>query len=185
MIQEKPNSGNKSGLLKNSKPVFLAFAKIRKPHALKGEVSVEMLADFPEHYQRGAEIFIGDDRVPHTIHSIRKTGKTYLVAFENLNTRDAVEHLRNSIIYVRTKTVPALGVNEFYHHELIGMKVVDISERALGIVTEIITTGANDVYVIDQGIPDSVDILIPAIDSVIKKIEIEKGTIVVELPEWL
>lgn len=185
MNQKKPSNEEKSGLLKKSRPVFLAFAKIRKPHALKGELSVEMLADFPEHYHKGAVVYVGSTYDPQTIQSIRKTGKTYLIAFEGLSSRDAVETLRNTIIYVKTDSVPDLAENAFYHHDLIGLVVKDGENQSLGFLSEIITTGANDVYVITSGQGDDADILIPAIDSVIRKIDLENGEIIVDLPEWL
>jgi 16S rRNA processing protein RimM len=162
----------------------LAVAKIFKPHALRGEVSVQMLSDFPDRLKEGKTVYLGEAYSEHTIHSIRKAGKTYLVSFKGHQTREAVEHLRNVIVYVKGEVLPQLEQHEYYHHDLIGMRVVDSQENPVGVLTEIITTGANDVYVIKPEEPDRNDILLPAIRSVVRKVDLEAGIMVVDLPEW-
>lgn len=185
MSHQKPEKSNKPGLLKNSEPVFLAFAKIRKPHALHGEVSVEMLSDFPEQVSEGDTLFIGESHTQIILHSIRKTGKTYLVAFKDHASRDSVERLRNEIIYILSDALPELDEDEYYHHDLIGMTVYDMSKILIGVITEIITTGANDVYVVTSEGTEKREILLPAIKSVIREVDLESHCVFVEMPEWL
>jgi len=185
MSEPKHGKQKKSGLLKKSKPVFLAFAKIRKPHALKGEVSVEILSDFPDYYKKNSTVYIGENFEEAVIRSIRKTGNTYLVAFENHLSRDDVEHMRNTLIYIHEDSLPALADNEYFHHDLIGMRCISTTDEPVGKITEVITTGANDVYVVTPEEKGKKDVLLPAIDSVIKQIDGERKQVIVELPEWL
>lgn len=185
MSSPKPEKNNRPGLLKNSKPVFLAFAKIRKPHGLKGEVTVEMLSDFPDQFNKGDQVFIGETYHPYTLREIKKAAKTYLLSFQELKDRNAVEGLRNQIVYIKSDALSALPDGEYFHHDLIGMEIFDLKETFLGIISEIITTGANDVYVVTQDQDENREVLLPAIKSVIKKVDVQARRIVVDPPEWL
>jgi len=185
MPRHKPEKSDKPGLLEKSEPVFLAFAKIRKPHALRGEVSVEMISDFPEQVQEGDTLFIGESHAQFSLHTIRKAGKSYLISFKDHTSRDSIEHLRNEMIYILSDSLPELSTDEYYHHELIGMTVKDMSDEIIGVISEIITTGANDVYVVTSNAAEKREILLPAIKSVIRKVDLELGCVYVEMPEWL
>ena len=173
-----------SGLLNNGKPDFLAVAKIHKPHGLNGEVSVELLSDFPERLVKGKQLFIGEKRIPIQIETIRKTDKKYLITFVDHDTRDSIESFRNQIVYIQGEGLPVLPENEFYHHDLIGMRVMSLEDQEIGVLVEIIRTGANDVYVIKPHDPDEKEVLIPAIRSVVKKVDIDSNKIVIKLQEW-
>jgi 16S rRNA processing protein RimM len=185
MPHKEPEKSNEPGLLKKSEPVFLAFAKIRKPHGLNGEVTVEMLSDFPEHVSEGDVLYIGKDYKKITLHSIRKAGKTYLISFKDHHSRDSVDHLRNEIIFILSDMLPELNSDEFYHHDLIGMMVYDLSKNLIGVISEIITTGANDVYVVTAQGAEKQEILLPAIRSVVREVDLESRCVFVEMPEWL
>ena len=81
---------------------------------------------------------------------------------------------------IRAECLPPLGDGEFYLHQLIGMKVLmEDKDSSLGIITEIIETGANDVYIVRN--QDGSELLLPAIDPVIKDIDIEQNVIRVRL----
>lgn len=184
MSRAKSIKETKPGLLINSEPVFLAVAKILKPHALRGEVSAEMLSDFPDRLQEGKVVFLGENHQEITLHSIRETGKNYLLSFKGHSTRDSVETFRNVMVYIKSDVMPDLAENEYYHHDLLGMAVIDIHDKPVGVIAEIITTGANDVYVITSEDPEKNEILIPAIRSAVKQIDLEKRIMRIELPEW-
>jgi 16S rRNA processing protein RimM len=184
-MQKKENEGqDQSGLLNNGKPVFLAVAKICKPHGLNGEVSVELLTDFPERLKNGKQVYIGENHIPYKIETIRKMVKKYLVSFADHYSRDSVGSFRNEIVYIRDKDLPVLSDNEYYYHDLIGMRVFSIKNQEIGVLIEIIRTGANDVYVIKPHNQDAKEILIPAIKSVVKKVDTENNKMTVKLQEW-
>ena len=184
MQKKESEKRNQSGLLNNGKPAFLAVAKIHKPHGLNGEVSVELLTDFPERLIKGKQVYLGENHFPAQIDTIRKADKKYLISFVDHYSRDSVGSFRNEMVYVQGEDLPVLTNNEYYHHDLIGMRVISIEEKEIGVLIEIILTGANDVYVIKPHNQDWKEILIPAIKSVVKKVDIEKKTMTVELQEW-
>ena len=185
MALNKKEGQDQSGLLNNSEPVFLAVARIHKPHGLKGEVSVDLLTDFPERLIIGKQVYIGENHIPSKIDSIRKMNKKYLILFIDHHSRDSVDSFRNEIVYIREKGgLPSLPNHEYYHHDLIGMTVFSIENKQIGILADIIQTGANDVYVIKPHNQETKEILIPAIKSVVKKVDIQKKEMIVKLQEW-
>ena len=184
-MQNTKNEGqNQSGLLNNGKPVFLAVAKIYKPHGLKGEVSVGLLTDFPERLTEGKQVYIGENHIPSKIDTIRKMGKKYIISFESYCSVDSAGSLRNQIVYIRGKNLPVLTDNEYYHHDLIGMRVFSTEDHEIGFLMEIICTGANDVYIIKPDNKEAKEILIPAIKSVVKNVDIKNNKMIVKLQEW-
>ncbi len=184
MQNKKNERQDQSGLLNNGKPDFLAVAKIHKPHGLNGEVTVGLLTDFPERLIKGKRVYIGETHIPSQIDTIRKMDKKYLIKFTDHYSRDSVASFRNQIVYIPYEALPVLPDNEYYHHDLIGMRVFSIEDQEIGVLIEIIRTGANDVYVIKPNNQIEKDVLIPAIRSVVKKVDIKNNKMTVKLQEW-
>jgi 16S rRNA processing protein RimM len=84
-----------------------------------------------------------------------------------------VEIYRNHVVYVPTSSLPPLDKDEFYHHQLIGLTVIDESGSPLGRIVEILETGANDVFVIRAS--NQADILLPYLESLVIAIDLERG----------
>ncbi len=164
-------------------PVFLAVGRVRKPHGLHGEVSLQVLTDFPERLEPGTTVYLGDDRRPVTIQAIRGQGKHTLVTFAGISSRDAAGSLRNLWVAVLSDDRPALPEGDYYHHEMIGLQVQERGGQPLGIVQDILVTGANDVYVVRP--EDGGEILIPALDSVILEVNLPEKRMIVALPPGL
>jgi 16S rRNA processing protein RimM len=82
----------------------------------------------------------------------------------------------------RREQLPPTDEDEYYWFELIGLNVFDSDDRRLGVLEEIITTGANDVYVVRS---QNAEVLIPAIGSVVKRIDLQQGVMRVDLPKGL
>jgi 16S rRNA processing protein RimM len=102
-----------------------------------------------------------------------------LMTFEGYSSPEEVSQLRNQTIFVKSEDRPALADGEYYNHQLIGLHVITHEGTPLGIVTEILETGANDVLVIrsDTG----VETLIPMADAFIQGIDLDKREILVHL----
>ena len=85
---------------------------------------------------------------------------------------DQARKFTNTLVHVKADKLPDLPDGEYYHHEIIGMKVLLESGEVLGTVKEIVETGANDVYVVTSVTGDKKEILIPAIDEVLLEIDV-------------
>ena len=170
---------NASGSLSTGEPVFLAIGKLRRPHGLKGEILMDVLTSFPERLKPGVLVFVGKQHLPLNLRSCRGHKHAFLVAFEGYNDRERVGELRNQLVQVRADDRPPLPDGDYYHHQLLGLRVVTEAGKLLGVLSKIIETGANDVYlVLPQEGPE---ILLPAIDSVILNIDLEQGELRVQL----
>ena len=172
-----------SGSLKNSEPEFLVAGKLRKSHGLKGEMWIEVLMDFPELFDREISAFIGEKYKKVAIKSFRFAGKLGLILFEGYENPESLRSFNNAYLYFESKYFPKLQNEEFYHHELIGLEVKNNLGDVVGTLTKILVIGANDVYVITP-YEGNEDILIPAIESVIQKIDIESKVMIINPPEW-
>jgi 16S rRNA processing protein RimM len=100
-----------------------------------------------------------------------------LLAFEGLQTPEAVGVLRNEYVYVSAADRPALPAGEYYHHQLVGIQVFTLEGELLGELSEIMVSAAHDIYVIRM--PIGRQILIPAVESYIKEIDLENQRMVV------
>jgi 16S rRNA processing protein RimM len=159
-----------AGSLAAGEPAFLAVGKVRRPHGVAGEVLVEIYTDFPEHLQPKVIVYAGKRHLPLTICSRRTHKKGLLLTFNGFATPEQVGRFRNQILYMERARASELPDGEYYYHELIGLSVLDENGAALGEVTEIIETGANDVYVVTNKAGQ--EMLLPAIAEVVLDINL-------------
>jgi len=172
-------TAQEAGSLNPGEPAFLAVGKLRRPHGVHGEILMEVWTDFPERLRPGSVLYVGPDRLPLQIRTCRWHGKHLLVSFEGYTDRDTVGVLRNLWVLVPTADRQPLPEGEYYHHELIGLRVLTDEGRDLGVLIAILETGANDVYVVET--QEGLEVLLPAIDDVILSVDLERKEMRVHL----
>lgn len=170
---------NAPGSPSTGEPDFLVVGKLRRPHGVHGEILMDVYTDFPERIRPGAILYVGPQRQSLEVSTTRWHQSAMLLAFEGVADREAAAELRNQLVYVRTAEREALPEGEFYHHQLIGMRVVEENGKFLGIVKEILETGANDILVVKT--PESKEALLPLIQEVVMDINPERHEIQVHL----
>lgn len=180
---EFSNAEHTPGSPHQGEPVFLVVGKIGRPHGVKGEAWMQIITDFPERIQRGARLYAGEQHMPVVVTGVRTHSGGLLVRFEQFPTREAVQEIRNQYIYVSSEDRPGLEEGEYYHHQLIGLRVLDEQGNELGVVSNVIDTGANDVYIVHRS--RGQDLLLPATDEVILDVDLATGTMTVHLLEGL
>lgn len=158
---------------------FVAVARLRRAHGLKGEVLAEVVTDFPDRLIPEAIFLFGVEKNPMTIKAVRSHNDGLLLTFEGVGRRDFWQGKQNQYLYSSIDDLPELQENEFYEHEIIGLEVVDLDGKNWGKVSEILQTGANDVYAIVD--INGAERLIPATTEVIKEIDISQNLIRIEL----
>jgi 16S rRNA processing protein RimM len=151
-------------------PAFLAVGKVRRPHGVAGDVLVEIYTDFPERLQPKTTVYAGANHLPLTICRQRIHNDGLLLAFDGFTTPEQVGRFRNQYLFISTADASELPEGEYYYHELLGLSVVDETGASLGEVTEIIQTGANDVYVVTND--SGGELLLPAIADVILSVDL-------------
>ena len=178
-MSKPPAQAGKSGSPSKGEPVYLAVGLLRRPHGVHGEILMEVYTDFPERLEDGTTVFLGAKHKPATIRHIRHHNEGLLFSFEGVDTPESAGLLRKQLVYVKTATRPALPAGQYYHHQMIGMTVVDDSGNELGKLTEIIETGANDVYVVLSG--TGKELLLPSIKQVVLDVDVESNRMIVHL----
>lgn len=163
----------------SGEPVFLAIGKLRRPHGVRGEMLMEVYTDFPEPLQPGVILYVGENHHPLHLNNVRQHKDGLLIAFEEYHTPEQVGELRNQLAMVLAADRPPLPQGEYYHHQLLGLRVVEEDGHLIGKITEVLATGANDVYIVQP--ENGGEILLPAIDDVILRIDLPRGEMRVHL----
>ena len=165
----------------------LKVGKIVNTHSLKGEVKVISSTDFEEErFKKGSKLLItrGNQLIREVVVQSYRNHKNFLlVKFEGIDSVEEAEKLKNLQIKIDSDEVGELEENEFYFHEIIGCQVFDENDRNLGEIIDILTPGANDVWVIKG--ENGREILIPYIEDVVKKIDITSKKVNIEVMEGL
>ena len=165
----------------------LKVGKIVNTHSLKGEVKVISSTDFEEErFKKGSKLLItrGNQLIREVVVQSYRNHKNFLlVKFEGIDSVEEAEKLKNLQIKIDSDEVEELEENEFYFHQIIGCEVFDENDKNLGEIIDILTPGANDVWVIKG--ENGKEILIPYIEDVVKKIDIISKKVNIEVMEGL
>ncbi len=174
---------NLAGSPQPGEPVYLTVGKLNRAHGLRGELVMEVLTGFPERLVPGRKVYLGEAHTQGVIRSVRSFTRGVLIAFEGIETPETAREYTNQYVYVRSDELPRLPTGEYYHHQLLGLNVVDPDGNPMGRLTEILETGANDVYVVER--EDGTELLLPATEEVVLSIDLDARQIRVRPPEWL
>lgn len=161
---------------------YFVIGQVVAPRGLRGEVKVRVETDDPGRFADLDDVYVGDRRERYAVVGSRLFKGYALIMLEGVDDRDAAEELRGAVLYVRAEDALPLADGEYYFHQIEGLRVVDESGAELGRVSDVLTTGANDVYVIAG---PTGELLLPAIKDVILAIDIAGGTMTVRVPEGL
>jgi 16S rRNA processing protein RimM len=173
-----------TGLPESGEPEFLSIGILRKPHGINGEMKFEIWTDFPERLTKGAFVFIGEIKEKYRIASFKARKERAHIRFEEIGDPQSCLSVVNKIVYINTDGLPDLENNLYYHHQIIGLDVFTKDDVYLGKIKEIIRTGSNDVYVIQNPEIKKNETLIPVIPSVIMKIDLTGKKMIIDPPQW-
>jgi 16S rRNA processing protein RimM len=149
---------------------FVAVGRIVKAHGVHGEVAVEILTEYPDRrFTPGARL-VRDGGAVLTVAAARRHHDRMLVRFEEFADRTAAEVLRGELVYVPESELPPLPDGSYWPHQLIGCSVVTEDGEEIGVVSEVLSGPANDVWVTEG---ESRSIMIPAISDVIAGVDVE------------
>jgi 16S rRNA processing protein RimM len=177
-VPAQAGSGSPAG-----EPEYLVVGFLRRPHGVRGEIVMDVYTDFPERLKSGKRLYVGEEHVLLQLAAVRPHQNGLLVRFKGVDTPEAAGQFRNQWVYVKTSELPPLPRGQFYQHQLLGLQVEDEQGNRLGVLTEILETGANDVYVVVD--EKGGELLLPAIPSVILDVQPEGGFLRVHLLDGL
>lgn len=164
---------------------LLEIGRITKPVGFKGRFKIVSYINSPQVLDSIQDMYVKcRDREPvlYRVKYVKFTRKYINLELEGVEDEEAVRRLIGCQVLVPADRLEALPEGEYYWRDIIGLEVFTVDGTKLGEIETIFETGGNDVYVCTGG---EREILLPAIDDVIKEIDFEKRIMIVELLEGL
>jgi 16S rRNA processing protein RimM len=166
---------------------YFEIGIITKAQGIRGEIRVLPTTDDPARFEKliGGEIKIiknGNETALKLINA-RMQKNIVILEFENITDRNAAEKLIGAVICIPDELALPLDEGEYYVRDLIGLRAETESGEALGELTRVLHTGANDVYVITPHGEKS--FMVPAVKDVVKKVDLSDGKIILHLLEGM
>lgn len=165
-----------------TEPRYLAIARIVRPWGLRGELKAEILTEDPNRFEQLETVYLGARFEPYGLESARLHKNAVRLKLAGCDDPDAAEALRGVWVYVAPKDALPLEEDEYWVYQIVGLEVWSIEGEHLGVVSEVLETSANDVYVVRGG---GKECLLPALEDVILEIDLDEGRMLVALPEGL
>ncbi|MCU9612126.1 ribosome maturation factor RimM [Caldibacillus lycopersici] len=167
---------------------YFNVGKIVNTHGIKGEVRVISSTDFPdERYKKGSELTLfflnGKQPITLKVNNWRKHKNFDLLTFDGYESLNDVEAFKGGLLKVSEDQLEELDSDEFYFHEIIGCTVKNMDGETIGVIKEILTPGANDVWVVKG--TDRKEYYIPYIDEIVKEINVKDKIVWIEPMEGL
>lgn len=160
---------------------LIETGKIVNTHGVRGELKVVPWADDPSVFQKFETVTI--DKTPYSVRSVRYQGQNVLLKLDGVNDMTAAEGLKNKIIYAKRSDFD-LPENTYFIADLMGLTVVeDETGKELGTITEVFSTGSNDVYEITCS--DGKKRYIPAIKDCVRATDLAGKTMRIHVMEGL
>ena len=156
---------------------------ITKPQGIKGEMRVLPTTDDPSRF----ELLVGQNiniaGASHKLTNARQQKGMVIIKLAEVNDRNAAETLSGKKILIPAEKALPLEDGEYYVRDLPGLKVESEDGEEIGVVSRVIHTNANDVYVIEP--TDGESFMIPAIKDVVRSVSVNEGKIIVRLMDGL
>jgi 16S rRNA processing protein RimM len=165
---------------------LITIGRIVNTHGIRGELKIVSETDFPERFEIGSSLVIVDSsnkQTPVKVQSARLHKNMYIVKFEQFGNINEVEIYKGSLLKMEEKYQQPLEEGEYYYREIMGCKVIAEDGQELGVISEILTPGANDVWVVKR--PKGKDLLLPVIDEVVLDVDVTNKLIRIHLMEGL
>ncbi len=154
---------------------YLEIGQIVSTHGIKGEVKVQPWCDSPEYFCKFKKLYNKDGSKFYTMTLSRPHGNMVIAKIEGIDTPEAAQSLRNRILYM-DRADATLPEGSYFVADLIGLEIYDEAGKLYGKLSDVLKTGANDVYEIKDG---DKAYYIPAIPSVVLSTDIEGGKMVI------
>lgn len=160
------------------------FGYISKAVGLKGDVTFQLDVDSPQSYKNLESVFLEINKglIPFFIKYISFKNTTAHVSLDGIDSQEKAKEIVGSSLYLPLNLLPSLDEKQFYFHEVIGFQVKDLHHGDIGIVNTILEYPQQAIFEIKQG---NTEILIPAKEEFIVKIDRQNKCIEINAPEGL
>ena len=160
---------------------LLQVGVITTTHGVRGEVKVFPTTDDPARFKKLKNVILdtGKTRKELEITGVKFFKNMVILKFKGFDNMNDVENFRQAKLLVTRENAVELGEDEYFIADLIGLAVFSDEGEALGVITDVLQTGANDVYVILK--EGQADLLVPAIHDCIKEVDIARQKMTIHL----
>ncbi|MBE7414948.1 MAG: 16S rRNA processing protein RimM [Deltaproteobacteria bacterium] len=163
---------------------LVPIARITGAHGIKGEVKAAPYGDLDDMDWEAVAVFLagkGGAR-PARVTRARRHKGVFILELDGVADRNAAEALAGLDVSVRRSDLPETAEDEYYYFELVGMDVYSEDSKRIGRVSDVMETGSNDVLVVDGPYGE---VLVPAIEQVIVRVDPDKKEIIIRLLEGI
>lgn len=161
--------------MKSSDLEFIIIGQILAPWGTEGKLKVRVITDFPQRFAPSAMVYI--NRQPVTIDGTEWHRGEVIIKLNAVDSIEAARRLRGQPVEIHHSQVYSLPEGQYYQFQLIGLEVWTTRGELLGNITEVLSAKSNDNYVVEG---NEGEILIPAIEDVVKSIDLNKRRIIIE-----
>jgi len=167
----------------NNENKLLLVGKITGVHGIHGEIKIIPYGDCDKKSWKIIYLSRGKNNLICEVTANRPHKDAILASLKGYNDRNKANELIGYDVFVEKALLPRLPKGEYYHFQLNGIEVITNEGRRIGVISSVISTGSNDVYVVND--TSGKEILIPATADVIQKIDVCAGKMVIHLIEGL
>jgi len=160
---------------------LLQVGVITTTHGVRGEVKVFPTTDDAARFKKLKQVILdtGKEKIELEIAGVKFFKNLVILKFKGIDDINDVEKYRKKSLYVTRENAVKLKKDEYFIADLIGLKVISDEGEDLGTISDVMQTGANDVYVIRK--EGAEELLVPAIKQCVKNVDIEGGTMEIHL----
>ncbi len=164
---------------------MLRVGVISSTHGVRGEVKVYPTTDDPERFLDLAQVTLdtGREQITLEIQNVKFFKNMVILKFKGYDNINDIEKYKGKDLLIHRDQAVKLKEDEYFVTDLMGLKVVAEEGTVLGILKEVIPTGANDVYVVQP--ENGKELLLPAIKDCILNVDLEKGIMTIHLMDGL
>ena len=158
---------------------------ITSTHGIKGEVKVFPTTDNVKRFKKNMEIILdtGKENIQLTVESVKFFKQFVILKFKGIDNINDIEKYKTKSLYVTRANAVRLRKDEYFIADLLAVDVWEDNGEKLGVLKDVIETGANDVYVIT--LEDGKELLIPAIKECILDVDVENRKMTVHVMDGL
>ncbi|MCI8463551.1 MAG: 16S rRNA processing protein RimM [Lachnospiraceae bacterium] len=164
---------------------FFQVGIVTSPHGVRGEMKVFPTTDDARRFKRLKEVIAdtGKERITLEIEGVKFFKNLVIIKFRGIDSCDEAEKYRKTSLLVSRENAVRLSRDEYFIADLIGLTVQNEEGSEIGVLKDVMETGANDVYVIE--LHDGRELLLPAIRQCVLQVDVKAGFIRIHILEGL
>lgn len=163
-------------------PDYALIGRLVRPHGVRGELVLEPAPAAESALETAETLYVGEPPQAVPLEGWRRHRDRLLIRLAGCDDRLAADAYRGQDVFVQAQAAAPLAPGTYYWRQILGLTVVTDAGERLGPITDILATGANDVYVVRSS---GAELLIPAAPGVVLRVDLEAREMTVRLPPGL